>query len=193
LNLCAVPAAFSRALDACDAYTRVHSIRVAELAGTVAARLRWSEERVQLVRLGGTLHDVGKVAVPATILSKPGPLTPAELAQVRAHPSVGVRLLAREEAARPALGCVLYHHERWDGGGYPTGLAGADIPVEARLLAIADAYDAMTSDRPYRPALAPEAALEEVDRCAGSQFDPELATAFLELWADAPIARGIAG
>jgi len=189
LNSSAVPAAYSSALDACDAYTRVHSLRVAELAGAVAVTLRWSEAQVRIVKLGGTLHDVGKIGVPPAILAKPGPLTTAELAQVRAHPSIGARLLERDVAARPALACVLYHHERWDGAGYPFGLAATDIPREARLLAIADAYDAMTSVRPYRAAMSDEAALRELARCSGSQFDPVLTEGFLEFCARPRRAR----
>ena len=116
------------------------------------------------------------MSVPDWILRKPGPLDDAEAAKLRRHPSEGVRLIGSIERFRPALPYVLFHHERWDGCGYPTGRAGRAIPVEARILALADAFDAMISTRPYRPALPVEYALGEVERGAGTQFDPELAS-----------------
>jgi len=130
--------------------------------------------------MGGALHDIGKLAVSEAILRKAGPLTEAELAEVQVHPETGARMIEATEELRPAIPCVLYHHERWDGGGYPSGRAGRLIPVEARILAVADSFDAMTSTRPYRGALPLEQALAEIDRCAGTQFDPELARMFLE-------------
>jgi HD-GYP domain-containing protein (c-di-GMP phosphodiesterase class II) len=174
--------ALSEAIESRDPYTRGHSVRVARMAHAVGLRLQCEEVRLALLRLGGALHDVGKLAVPEAILRKPGPLTPEELTEVRRHPETGARLVALDRALLPALPGVLYHHERWDGRGYPTGRAGAAIPFEARILAVADCFDAMTSDRPYRAALAEDRALEEVDRCAGSQFDPDVALAFLEAW-----------
>ena len=104
------------------------------------------------------------------------------MAEVRAHPETGARLVVLDDALRPAIPGVLYHHERWDGAGYPSGRAGAEIPFEARILAVVDSFDAMTSDRPYRAALPAERAVAEVDRCSGSQFDPDVALAFLEAW-----------
>jgi HD-GYP domain-containing protein (c-di-GMP phosphodiesterase class II) len=174
--------ALSEAIEARDPYTRGHSARVARLAHAVGLRLGCDETRLAAIGLGGALHDVGKLAVSESILSKPGPLTEEEVAEVRRHPEAGARLVVLEEALRPALPGVLYHHERWDGAGYPTGRAGADIPVEARILAVVDSFDAMTSDRPYRAALPAERAVAEVDRCAGTQFDPDVALAFLEAW-----------
>jgi HD-GYP domain-containing protein (c-di-GMP phosphodiesterase class II) len=152
-------------------------------------RLGWSRSRLETLRLGGRLHDIGKVAVPASVLQKPGPLDEREREQIRLHPRFGARLVERLAATRPALPYVLYHHERWDGGGYPTGKAGTAIPVEARVLAVADAFDAMTSMRPYRRALGMHAALTEIDRCAGSQFDPGLAQTFLDVWSNRPPLR----
>lgn len=172
----------SEAIEARDPYTRGHSTRVARMAHAVGARLGCDEARLGLLRLGGALHDVGKLVVSEAVLSKPGPLTPAEVAEVRGHPEAGARLVALDRTLRPALPGVLYHHERWDGGGYPTGRAGAEIPLEARILAVADCFDAMTSDRPYRDALPADEAIEEVDRCAGTQFDPDVALAFLAVW-----------
>jgi putative nucleotidyltransferase with HDIG domain len=178
----AILAALSRAIEARDPYTCGHSTRVARLAEALARRLSWHEDRLAALRIGGRLHDVGKLAVADSILLKPGRLEPGELAQIREHPTVGARLIRRFAFAREVLPYVLYHHERWDGCGYPTGKAGKEIPIEARVLALADAFDAMTSVRPYRNALAPEQALEEVVRCAGTQFDPMLALAFVDVW-----------
>jgi putative two-component system response regulator len=174
--------ALSEAVEACDPYTRGHSARVARMAYEVGVRLDCGEARLSLLRLGGALHDVGKLAVSDAVLHKPGPLTPTELVEVRAHPEIGARMVALDRAFRPALPGVLYHHERWDGQGYPTGRAGSAIPLEARILAVVDSFDAMTSDRPYRSALPSGAAADEVDRCAGTQFDPDVAVAFLAAW-----------
>jgi len=172
------------AIEARDPYTRGHSLRVTTLAEAVARWLGWTESRLETLRIGGALHDVGKLTVPARILSKPGPLTLEELATIRTHPAAGARLIEPIHSARPALPYVLHHHERWDGGGYPHGLGGLAIPVEARVLAVADAFDAMTSGRPYRRAMSELDALREVERCAGCQFDPEIAHAFLTVWSD---------
>jgi HD-GYP domain-containing protein (c-di-GMP phosphodiesterase class II) len=172
----------SEVIEARDPYARGHSARVARMAHAVGVQLGCGEDRLALLDLGGALHDVGKLAVSETILTKPGPLTDVEMAEVKAHPEIGARLVSLERPLLPALPGVLYHHERWDGGGYPSGLAGEEVPFEARILAVADSFDAMTSDRPYRSALQVERAIEEVDRCAGSQFDPEVAVAFLAVW-----------
>jgi len=174
----------SRAIEARDPYTRGHSTRVTELAEAVAQRLGWSEERIASLRVGGPLHDIGKLAVSDEVLCKEGRLDDDELAQIREHPKIGAKLLFRVTALREAIPYVLYHHERWDGTGYPSGKAGEEIPVEARVLAIADAFDAMTSDRPYRSALTREEALAEVERCAGTQFDPKIARVFLEVFGE---------
>lgn len=172
----------TRAIEARDPYTRGHSSRVTDLAEAVACRLGWSEERIASLRVGGPLHDIGKLAVSDEVLCKEGRLDDDELAQIREHPKIGAKLLLRVTALREAIPYVLYHHERWDGNGYPSGKAGEEIPVEARVLAIADAFDAMTSDRPYRTALTHEEALAEVERCAGTQFDPKIARVFLEVF-----------
>jgi HD-GYP domain-containing protein (c-di-GMP phosphodiesterase class II) len=170
----------TRALDAQDPDATGHASRVAALAEVIARRLGWRE--LDSLRLGGALHDLGKLAIPQRVLMKPTALTAAELARIREHPSAGARLLAPIVTARPALPYVLFHHERWDGDGYPTGRSGTEIPLGARVLAVVDAFDAMTSDRPYRRALPAEAAVEEVDRCAGGQFDPVVARVFVGAW-----------
>ncbi len=174
--------ALSEAIEARDPYTRGHSARVARMAHAVGVRLGCDEARLALVRLGGALHDVGKLVVSEAVLNKPGPLTAEELAEVREHPEAGARMVALDRSLLPALPGVLYHHERWDGLGYPTGRAGSEIPLEARILSVADCFDAMTSDRPYRAALPHEQAIAEVDLCRGSQFDPDVAVVFLEAW-----------
>ena len=174
--------ALSEAVEACDPYTRGHSARVSRMAYEVGLRLGCDGARLSVLRLGGALHDVGKLAVSDAVLNKPGPLTADEILAVRAHPEIGARMVALDKALVPALPSVLYHHERWDGEGYPTGRAGMGIPLEARILAVVDSYDAMTSDRPYRLAMAADDAMEEVDRCAGTQFDPDVAVAFLAAW-----------
>jgi HD-GYP domain-containing protein (c-di-GMP phosphodiesterase class II) len=133
------------------------------------------------IRVGGPLHDVGKLAVSEEILRKRGPLDPDELIEIRKHPVTGAKMLGGIRSLRIGVDCVLHHHERWDGDGYPYGLAGATIPLEARIVSVADAFDAMISDRPYRAAMPREAAMAEVERCSGSQFDPRIADALLAL------------
>jgi HD-GYP domain-containing protein (c-di-GMP phosphodiesterase class II) len=181
--------ALSRAIEARDRSSG-HAARVTALAEVIAARLGWDEERLAQLRVGGAVHDVGKLAVPAGVLRKAEPLTDDDVAKIRKHPAAGARMVRRIRPLRRALGGVLYHHERWDGRGYPTGRARHAIPEEARVLAVADSFDAMTSDRPYRPALPVERAVEEVERCAGTQFDPEVVRAFVEAWeaGETPVA-----
>jgi HD-GYP domain-containing protein (c-di-GMP phosphodiesterase class II) len=159
-----------------------HAARVTMLATRLALWLEWDEPRMRELSVGAPLHDIGKVVVSETILRKPGPLDPRELAEIRGHPLAGACLLDPTGFAGPAIPYVLFHHERWDGGGYPLGRAGDAIPEEARLLAVVDAFDAMTSLRPYRSALPAPRALREIERCAGSQFDPAMAEAFLAAW-----------
>jgi HD-GYP domain-containing protein (c-di-GMP phosphodiesterase class II) len=184
--------ALSRAIESRDPYAAGHAARVTELADAIAMQLGWDEARRHVLGLGGALHDVGKLAVPEAVLCKPGPLSEAESATMRRHPRAGAALVWRVDALRAAVPGVLFHHERWDGAGYPAGRAGTGIPAEARVLAVADAFDAMTSDRAYRAAVPADHALEEIERCAGSQFDPEVAVAFLDAWdAGAPAAAPV--
>ena len=183
-------AVFTAAMGACDPSLHGHASRVGAHAEAVALRLGWSAERIAELRLGASLHDVGKVNVRPEVLSKPGRLDDAELAEVRAHPVEGAWLIAGIQSFSAALPYVLFHHERWDGQGYPTRRAGIEIPVEGRLLAVADAFDAMTSARPYCEPRAFDGAVAEVERCPGTQFDPEIAHAFLEAYAAGEIAPG---
>jgi putative nucleotidyltransferase with HDIG domain len=168
-------------LAAADSTLAAHSTRVTELALSLVRALDAGEDVEQAIRVGGPLHDVGKLAVSEEILRKRGPLDPDEVVEIRKHPVTGAKMLGGIRSLRVGMDCVLHHHERWDGDGYPYGLAGAAIPIEARIVSVADAFDAMISDRPYRAAMAREAALAEVDRCAGSQFDPQVAGALLAL------------
>ena len=173
----------SRALEERD-QTQGHGDRVAALAEPVAARLGWDAQRLSALHFGAPLHDIGKIAVRRHVLRKPGPLTVLELTEIRRHPRAGVSLVLSLRADYRALPYVLFHHERWDGTGYPSRIGGEEIPVEARVLAVADAFDAMTSPRPYRAPLTTERAFEEVARCAGTQFDPVVADLFLDVWAE---------
>ncbi|HEY1316741.1 MAG TPA: HD domain-containing phosphohydrolase [Gaiella sp.] len=172
-------AAFATAMDVCDPALASHAARVGANAEVVARRLGWADERIEGLRLGAALHDVGKVNVRPEVLGKTGLLDEEELAEIRAHPVEGTWLIAGVPSLSPALPYVLFHHERWDGGGYPTRRAGSAIPLEGRVLAVADAFDAMTSLRPYRRSLSSSEAASEIRRCAGTQFDPEVVDAFL--------------
>ncbi|MFQ5703514.1 MAG: HD domain-containing phosphohydrolase [Gemmatimonadales bacterium] len=173
------------ALEAKDAYTRGHSTRVSAYAGRVAAELGMSDTDVQLVGLGAELHDVGKIGVREQILLKPAALTDDEYQHLMKHTLIGARILEPLLKNAPqVLAVVRSHHERVDGGGLPDGLSGQAIPFFARIVSLADAFDAMTSARPYRPAMAPVDAVAEITRCKNSQFDPDVANAFLQAYDD---------
>ncbi len=170
-------ASISRALEERD-QTHGHGARVAALAEPVAVRLGWDRQRITSLRLAAPLHDIGKVKVRREVLGKPGPLTLAEQAEIRHHPRAGASLVLELRRAWHALPYVLFHHERWDGSGYPDLLHGRNIPIGGRVFAVADSLDAMTSDRPYRAAYPWETAVEEVTVQAGRQFDPDVVEAF---------------
>jgi diguanylate cyclase (GGDEF)-like protein len=171
-------ASLAHAVDARDAYVGRHSYVVAELSARVAGLLGLDAEEIELVRLAGSLHDLGKLAIPEEILRKPGPLSESELLVLRRHPQIGYQML-RSLGVEPVSIWVLHHHERWDGRGYPHGLSGKDIPLGSRILFVADAYDAMTSDRVYQQHVAHEQAVAELERCSGSQFDPQVVAVFV--------------
>ena len=168
-------------IDRRDPTNRGHSRRVAILSRLLTEALGGDAAEGRRAELAGLVHDVGKVALPSRILRKPGPLNRREYAQVRKHPQIGCRMLRGWLGVSSVLDAVKHHHERWDGLGYPTGLAGHAIPRLARIVAIADAFDAMTSDRPYREALTVEEAKAEMRRCSGTHFDPEMVPVFLGL------------
>jgi HD-GYP domain-containing protein (c-di-GMP phosphodiesterase class II) len=171
-------APYLAAMRVSDPDLDAHAARVGEYAAAIARRLDWGDEALEALQMGAALHDVGKLKIRPEVLAKPGPLTQAERAEVQAHPVEGMWLIAGIRSLVAAFPYVLFHHERWDGDGYPTRRAGQDIPLEARILAIADTLDAMLSDRPYRDALGWDQAVDEIERCAGSHFDPELAKLF---------------
>jgi diguanylate cyclase (GGDEF)-like protein/putative nucleotidyltransferase with HDIG domain len=172
-------ASLAHAVDGRDAYTGRHSYMVGELAGRIAKRMGLPREEIELARLAGRLHDIGKLAIPEEILRKPGPLNDAERLVLERHPQIGYRML-ESLGIEPVATWVLHHHERWDGRGYPEGLAEEEIPLGSRILFVADAYDAMTSDRVYRRRLTHEDAIAELERCGGAQFDPTVVQVFLE-------------
>jgi diguanylate cyclase (GGDEF)-like protein len=167
---------------------RSHLGGVADLAEATALRLGLPHDQVEQVRHAAELHDVGKVAVPDAILTKAGPLDEAEWAFIRRHTLIGERIIAAAPALTRVAALVRHSHERWDGGGYPDAIAGREIPLGARIVAVADAFDAMTSPRPYSRPRLPEAALDELERCAGSQFDPDVVAAFAVAWRDRSLA-----
>ena len=169
------------ALEAKDVYTRGHSVRVARLARACARALGLGAGEQEQVYLAALLHDVGKIGVAESILLKPGPLSAAEWEEVRGHPVVGARILEPARFPAAVVAAVRHHHEDYGGGGYPDGLAGEEIPLLARIIRVADAYDAMTSARPYRRGLTAEEAIEELRRGTGRQFDPRVVEAFLRI------------
>ncbi|HLS47867.1 MAG TPA: HD domain-containing phosphohydrolase [Gemmatimonadales bacterium] len=173
------------ALEAKDAYTSGHSLRVKEFAMRTAVQLGYSGEVLAQVELGSKLHDIGKIGIREAVLNKPGALSPEEFEHIKLHTILGERILQPFLSAQPvALRIVRHHHERWDGSGFPDAVAGEAIPAEARIVAVADAYDAMTTNRAYRPSRNGAAAVEELKQGAGSQFDPDVVAAFLRAHPD---------
>jgi diguanylate cyclase (GGDEF)-like protein len=172
-------ASLAKAVDARDVYTGSHSERVGELAARIARRLGIDEPQIELTRLAGSLHDLGKLAIPEEILRKPGALNESERLVLQRHPQIGYRML-ESLGVEPIAEWVLHHHERWDGSGYPDKLRGEQIPLGARIIFVADAFDAMTSERVYRKPLSDRDAVAELERCAGTQFDPAVVDAFSE-------------
>jgi response regulator RpfG family c-di-GMP phosphodiesterase len=186
-------AGFAQALEESDMYTRGHSERVAVYSEVLARGLTLPDAEIRRIVQAGVMHDVGKIGVRYDMLNKPGKLTPEEIAVFRQHPEKGKRILEPVPCLHGLIDGCWCHHEWFDGGGYPRGLIGHNIPLVGRIVSIADAYDAMTSDRAYRRALAHEVAVGEIERCAGTQFDPELADAFVKLieaWRTHMLERG---
>ena len=169
------------AIDAKSDWTKGHSLQVAEYAVMLGEKIRLGREALERLKLAAILHDIGKMGTYEAILDKPGELTAEEIRMIRMHPAQGADILSPLRAMRDIIPIIKHHHERYDGSGYPGGLAGDDIPFEARVLAIADVYAAMRSDRPYRAKLAQDAAFDELRRGAGTQFDPRLVELFLDI------------
>ena len=181
----------ANALEAKDPYTHGHSERVARLAQQLGRRLGCSSDQRRLIAQAGLLHDLGKIGVPEGILRKPGPLTEKEWAAMRRHPLTGAQILAPLEFFANGALIVRHHHEREDGSGYPDGLAGERIPIGARIVAVADVYDALTSERPYRPALTHAVALERLATEAGRTLDARLTRLFTDMVAHASLDRTV--
>lgn len=179
--LSGVLGALMASLDAKDSYTRGHSERVALLAKLIARELGMDEHEVELVRLAGLVHDLGKIGVPEAVLRKAGRLTPEEFEAVKIHPDVGRKIVQEIPLLFRVVPAVLHHHERWDGGGYPAKLREDQIPFYARILAVADSFDAMRSQRCYSTPMAREKVLEELVRSEGRQFDAVIVQAFLRI------------
>lgn len=178
--------ALAQALDAKDAYTAGHSRRVSRFAFLLARRMGLSREKCEDVRDGALMHDIGKIGVPERVLLKPGRMTEDEIKLIQMHPVIGAQILDPVKPLRRYIPAVKHHHERWDGKGYPDGLEGEEIPVEARITLIADTFDAITSDRPYRSAKPLDLAIDQFSKFAGKQFDPECVRVFLEILAEDP-------
>ena len=168
-------------VEAKDAYTRGHSDRVSEYSVLIGEKLGLPEEQIKILRVGGLFHDIGKIGVPDRILLKTDKLTDDEYSEIKNHPSIGAHILGAATIFKDIIPIVKYHHERYDGRGYPCGLKGEDIPYVARIAAVADTFDAMTSKRSYRDALNLDIVKEEIERCKGTQFDSKIADVFLDI------------
>lgn len=181
--------AISSALDAKDQYTHGHSYRVTLYSMILSHSLGLTKDFIENIETAGLLHDIGKIGIPQSILCKPGKLTDEEYANMKLHPAHGKKMIMEVRQLSLISDWINAHHERWDGRGYPSGIAGEDIPLAARIIALADTYDAMTSTRSYRKALTHEEAISEIQRCSGSQFDPNLAQKFIEIQDKIKIAK----
>lgn len=173
--------ALTNAIDAKDSYTRGHSDRVTDLSVKLAKEAGVNHIDIERIRLGGMLHDIGKIGIPELILNKPGRLDNNEFEVIKSHPVLGVSILGNVEFLQNVVPIIKHHHERYDGKGYPDKLKGNDIPYLARIVSIADTFDAMTTNRPYRKGLSVEESLSEIERCKETQFDPELADLFINM------------
>lgn len=179
-------------VEAKDSSTREHLERTHDYARALSRVVNPGQEAGAELSYGFLLHDVGKVGIPESILCKPGPLTDEEYEVMKTHPLIGVQIVAPIKFLGTAVEVIRCHHERWDGRGYPDGLAGEDIPIGARIFSVCDTFDAMTSDRPYRRALPFDYAVEEIERCGGTQFDPVVVDAFVEMCAQLGGGSGLA-
>ncbi len=180
--------AMVRAIEVRDGYTGRHSMNVHGLSVRLAQQMQMTSEQIETVAHAAMLHDIGKIGVPDSILMRPGSLTRAQWTIITRHPVIGCRILSQASFLRRTVPAVRHHHEWWDGSGYPDRLQGTQIPLSARILAAPDVYDAMTSDRVYRPALAPEVAMAEIRGGRGTHFDPEVVDAFERLWGQGDLA-----
>ena len=168
-------------VEAKDKYTRGHSDRVSAYSVLIGKYMGLSEEDLKILEIGGLFHDIGKIGVPDSVLLKEGKLTDDEYSEIKNHPSIGKHILSNASTFENLIPIVYHHHEKFDGKGYPGKLAGKDIPLHARIAAVADTFDAMTSNRSYRKALPLETVREEIVKVSGTQFDPEIAKVFLDI------------
>ena len=173
-------------VEAKDTYTRGHSDRVSAISVLIGKELGLSQEDLRRLEIGGLFHDIGKIGVPDSILQKEGKLSENEYSEIKNHPTIGAHILSTASIFQDILPIVKYHHERYDGKGYPEQLAGERIPFLARITAIADTFDAMTSRRSYRNSLPIETVISEIEKCSGSQFDPEITSVFLNILKNSP-------
>ena len=180
----------ANAIELRDHYTRGHVERVRNHALAIAHQLGWTDVRLNHLAYGSILHDIGKIHILESVLSKPGPLDAAEWDEMKKHPIVGAEMVKNISYLIPAIPIIRHHHERWDGKGYPDGLAGIEIPMSARIVAVADSLDAMITSRTYRKALTPDEAYEEIARCSGTHFDPEVVRAFNSVWSSIRASMG---
>jgi putative nucleotidyltransferase with HDIG domain len=183
----------AEAIEKKDRYTGGHTKRVAYYAVLIAKHLNLNAEQSEVVRLAAVLHDVGKIGIEDRVLKKRAPLDEAEWVEMKTHPQLGFEIMSRMEGAQEAIDGAHYHHERWDGTGYPRGLKGEEIPLTARIVSLADAYDALTSNRPYRDGVEPALAYEEILRSRGTQFDPRIVDAFIEAFHVEKMGKGSGG
>ncbi len=168
-------------VEAKDTYTRGHSDRVSEYSVLIGEKLDLPEDQIKTLRIGGFFHDIGKIGIPDSILLKPGKLTDDEYSEIKNHPSIGAHILGSAKIFQDIIPIVKHHHEKYDGNGYPSRLKGEEIPYLARIAAVADTFDAMTSRRSYRGPIDIEQVKEEIKRCEGTQFDPQIAEVFLDI------------
>ncbi|MCL2388925.1 MAG: GAF domain-containing protein [Elusimicrobia bacterium] len=171
----------ARVIDAKDSYTHDHADRARHYAKLIATRMHLPQAIIRHIEYAALMHDIGKIGIDENILKKPGKLTPEEIEVIKKHPSIGNKIIAPVTFLSPVAPMVLYHQEWYNGKGYPEGLAGEEIPLGARIVAVIDAFDAMTSDRPYRKALSVEIAIGELKKCAGTQFDPDIVDIFINI------------
>jgi putative nucleotidyltransferase with HDIG domain len=181
--------ALARAIEVKDPFTYGHSEQVTEYALAIARRMEVSEAEMQSIKYAAALHDIGKIGIARKILDKPGALSEEEFVNVKTHSELGDSIIEPVAFLKAPRSIIMHHHERYDGKGYPDGLAGEEIPLGARILAVADSFEAMMSDRPYRKALPAEDAVKELEANAGTQFDPTVVQAFIEVLKDGDLGR----
>ena len=171
----------ANAIEGRDKYTRGHVDRVTMYAMWMAKALKWSTQHIRMLEFGARLHDIGKIVIPGSVLNKPEPLSDEEWDLMKKHTLAGAKILQEIPHLRGTLPYILYHHEKWDGSGYPKGLKGKEIPIQGRILALADVYDALTTARPYHKAKTHPEVVEMIAQDAGKHFDPQLAPAFIKI------------